>query len=207
MNDPMENCTYSSTAIFDVFYGDTEAVSDYYIIAAALRNYFYDQYSYDYSIQQLYSMLKVNNLLRSNQTLEEVMYDLVKFKNEQHKGIDRYADYREKERSAWEERLAKIRREAKGYYENYGKGKLKESTSHKRFIETTKLLLGADSDLCQYLKMVVEDDRDMLDMLEDFLADTYVKIRQLSVWKTLIRQKSITFWMNTGTVQQKICFR
>lgn len=175
MNDPMENCTYSSTAIFDVFYGDTEAVSDYYIIAAALRNYFYDQYSYDYSIQQLYSMLKVNNLLRSNQTLEEVMYDLVKFKNEQHKGIDRYADYREKERSAWEERLAKIRREAKGYYENYGKGKLKESTSHKRFIETTKLLLGADSDLCQYLKMVVEDDRDMLDMLEDFLADTYVK--------------------------------
>lgn len=175
MNDPMENCTYSSTTIFDVFYGDTESVSDYYIIAAALRNYFLDQYSYDYSIQQLDSMLKANDLLRSNQNLEEVMYHLVKFKNEQHKGIDRYADYREKERSAWEERLVKIRCEAKGYYENYGKGKLKESTSHKRFIETTKLLLGADSDLCQYLKMVVEDDRDMLDMLEDFLAGTYVK--------------------------------
>ena len=175
MNDPMENCTYSSTTIFDVFYGDTESVSDYYIIAAALRNYFLDQYSYDYSIQQLDSMLKANDLLRSNQNLEEVMYHLVKFKNEQHKGIDRYADYREKERSAWEERLVKIRCEAKGYYENYGKGKLKESTSHKRFIETTKLLLGADSDLCQYLKMVVEDDRDKLDKLKNFLEITYVK--------------------------------
>ena len=52
---------------------------------------------------------------------------------------------------------------------------VKESTSHKRFLETTKLLLGADSDLCQYLKAVSEDDREMLEILEEFLADTYVK--------------------------------
>lgn len=71
--------------------------------------------------------------------------------------------------------LAKICHEAKEYYESYKNGNVKESTSHKRFLETTKLLLGADSDLCQYLKAVSEDDREMLEILEEFLADTYVK--------------------------------
>lgn len=89
--------------------------------------------------------------------------------------MDCYAEYREKERGSWEKRLAEIRREAKGYYENYGNGNLKENASHKRFIETTKLLLGTGSDLCEYLKVVSDDDRDMLDMLKDFLAITYVK--------------------------------
>lgn len=175
VNDPMENCTYSSDTIFNVFYGDSEPVSDYFIVAAALRNYFYDQYSYDYSIQQLYSMLSGNNLLRTNQYLEKAIYDLMTFKNEQHRGVDRYADYREKERGTWEKRLAEIQHEAKSYYENFGNGNFKENASHKRFIETSKLLLGAGSELCEYLKVVVDDDRDMLEMLEEFLAQTYVK--------------------------------
>lgn len=177
VNDPMGNCTYSSDTIFNVFYGGAEnaPVSDYFIVAAALRNYFYDQYSYDYYAQQLYSMLSGNNLLRTNQYLENVMYDLMNFKNEQHKGIDRYADYREKERKTWEERLGKIRCEAKNHYENFGNGNLKENASHKRFIETFKLLLGPGSDLCEYLRYVAEDDREMLGMLEDFLVQTYVK--------------------------------
>lgn len=32
VNDPMEKCTYSSDTIFNVFYGDTVPVSDYYIV-------------------------------------------------------------------------------------------------------------------------------------------------------------------------------
>ena len=175
VNDPMASCTYSSDTIFNVFYGNNELVSDYFILAATLRNYFLDQYSYDYYIQQLYTTLSNNPLLRENQPLETLIYDLMTFKSEQHKGVDRYADYREKERGTWERRLVEIRREAKDYYNNYGAGNLKENASHKRFIETTKLLLGVDSDLCQYLNVVVDDDREMLDMLQDFLVNTYVK--------------------------------
>lgn len=102
VNDPMERCTYSSDTIFNVFYGDTVPISDYYIVAAALRNYFFDQYSYDYSIQQLYSMLSETPLFKENPNLEKVVYDLMTFKNEQHKGVDCYAEYREKERGSWE---------------------------------------------------------------------------------------------------------
>ena len=175
MNDPMEHCTYNSDTIFQIFYGESEPVSDYYVVAAALRNYFLDQYSYDYSAQQLYDMFKKSTLLTENQSLEEIVYDLMEFKNRQKRGVDRYADYREKERGEWEKQLAKICHEAKEYYESYKNGNFKESTSHKRFLETTKLLFGADSDLCQYLKAVSEDDREMLEILEEFLADTYVK--------------------------------
>ena len=175
MNDPMEHCTYNSDTIFQIFYGESEPVSDYYVVAAALRNYFLDQYSYDYSAQQLYDMFKKSTLLTGNQSLEEIVYELMEFKNRQKRGVDRYADYREKERGEWEKQLAKICHEAKEYYESYKNGNFKESTSHKRFLETTKLLFGADSDLCQYLKAVSEDDREMLEILEEFLADTYVK--------------------------------
>lgn len=41
MNDPMEHCTYNSDTIFQIFYGESEPVSDYYVVAAALRNYFF----------------------------------------------------------------------------------------------------------------------------------------------------------------------
>ena len=130
----MAGCTYSSDTIFNVYYGDYALIQDYYIVAAAIRKFFFDQYSYDYSIQQVYAVLSGNRLFANNASLEKVVYELMTFKNEQHIGMDRYADYREKERSSLEKRLVEIRREAKGYYDNYGNGNLKENASHKRFI-------------------------------------------------------------------------
>lgn len=82
MNDPMEHCTYNSDTIFQIFYGESEPVSDYYVVAAALRNYFLDQYSYDYSAQQLYDMFKKSTLLTENQSLEEIVYELMEFKTD-----------------------------------------------------------------------------------------------------------------------------
>lgn len=175
VNDPMARCTYSSDTIFNVYYGEFAPISDYYIVAAAIRNFFFDQYSYDYSIQQVYAMLSGNRLFVNNASLEKVVYELMTFKKEQHIGMDRYADYREKERRFLEKRLVEICHEAKGYYDNYGNGNLKENASHKRFIETTKLILGAGSDLCEYLKIVADNDEDMLDMLVEFLTSTYIK--------------------------------
>lgn len=177
VNDPMENCTYSSDNIFSVFYENGQDISDYFTISAAVRNYFLDQYSYDYQALQLYSTLSGNTLLKRNQSLEEIVYKLMNFKNEQHRGVDRYADYREKERGNWEKKLEKILQEAKSYHESIATGNLKEKASHKRFIETSKLLLGTKGELYEYLGVVIEDSRDpdMLDMLEEFLKENYVK--------------------------------
>lgn len=198
VNDPMAGCTYSSDTIFNVYYGEVVPISDYYIVSAAIRNFFFDQYSYDYFIQQLYAMLSGNRLLTNNASLEKVVYKLMTFKNEQHIGMDRYADYREKERGSLEKRLVEIRREAKEYYDNYGNGNLKENASHKRFIETTKLILGAGSDLCEYLKVVADNDEDMLDMLVEFLTNTYVKdqavISEENIDPTKLNKSLDYFW-------------
>lgn len=110
-----------------------------------------------------------------NAKLLKIVYDLQKFKVTYQKGMDRYADYRKKEQSLLEEHMEQTKREAKGYYDNYSSGNQKENASHKRFIETYRLLLGPKSDLSEYLKVVFEDNRDMLEILEDFLTENYVK--------------------------------
>ena len=172
VNDPLENCTYNSDTLFNVYYYDGAPISDYYVISATLRNYFLDQFSYDYSLQQLQSMLVENRILAKNPVLEEIIYTLMEFKKKHNRGLDRYADYRAKERADWERTLEEIKREARQYYENFSSGNFKESASHRRFIETEKLLL---KDLCEYLRIVKEDDREFLEVLEDYLRETFIK--------------------------------
>ena len=175
LNDPMNNCSYSSDIIFRVYYSEESPVSDYFVVSAAVRNYFYDQFSYDYSLRQLQDMVSGNRVLHEIPALDRIVYTLQHFKEDNHRGIDRYADYREKERTSWEKRLDEIRREAKGYYDNYSMANVKENAAHKRFIETSKLLLGPGSDLSEFLKAVSEDNRELKDMLEDFLKEHYIK--------------------------------
>ena len=172
VNDPLENCTYNSDTLFNVYYYGGAPISDYYVISATLRNYFLDQFSYDYSLQQLQSMLVENRILAKNPVLEEIIYTLMEFKKKHNRGLDRYADYRAKERADWERTLEEIKREARQYYENFSSGNFKESASHRRFIETEKLLL---KDLCEYLRIVKEDDREYLEVLEDYLKETFIK--------------------------------
>lgn len=177
VNDPMENCAYNSDSLINVFYGSSASVSDYYVVSAALRNYFLDQCSFDYRVQQLYQTLSGNTLIDANPALGKVIYELMDFKHIQHKGVDRYADYREKERKRQEKRIGEIRREAREHYENYKTGNVKENASHRRFVGTFKLLLGPTSDLCEGLKLVADGthDPDMLEWLEELLRVTYVK--------------------------------
>ena len=107
LNDPMENCSYSSDGIINVFYEGETPVSDYFVISAAIRDYFYDQFSYEYSLPQLQSMVSGSEVLQEIPSVERIVYLLQKFKTENQKGMDRYADYREKERAILEKRLEK----------------------------------------------------------------------------------------------------
>ncbi len=175
LNDPMNGCNYRSDTIFNVFCSDENPLSDYYVIAAGIRNYFLNQFNYDYSLQQLQTMLSGNRILQKEPILDQILYTLQQFKIHYHTGIDCYADYREKERASFDGYLEENRREAKSYYDQYSAGALKENTSHKRFIETAKLLVGSGSDLSEYLQIVINDDRSMTDLLEDFLRQHYIK--------------------------------
>ncbi len=52
-------------------------------------------------------MFKKSTLLTENQSLEEIVYDLMEFKNRQKRGVDRYADYREKKEANGKNNLRK----------------------------------------------------------------------------------------------------
>ena len=175
LNDPMGSCSYSSDNVYRIYYGDALPVSEYFTVSAVMRNFFYDQFSYDYSLQQLQAVISGNLILQEEPLIESIVYTLQKFKKDNHKGIDRYTDYREKGRSSWEIKLKETYREARDYYENYSTGNVKENASHKRFIETQKLLLGPESEISDYLKVVINDDRTMVDLLAEFLSQSFVK--------------------------------
>ena len=173
LNDPMANCNYNSEQLFTVYFSEDKQLSEYYVVSAVIRNYFLDHCSYDHSIQMLQGAISGFELLSNNISLNQAIYSLQKFKAVHHHGIDFYADYRQKNREAFEEDIKKIRYEAKEYYENYCCGK--ESGFHRRMIETNKIIYSNGTEIATFLEAVKDDNRDYLALMKEFLSSTYIK--------------------------------
>lgn len=176
VNDPFINCSYSSGRIFDIYFDDDDSsLSEYYMVSALLRNYFMDHTGYDYQMQQLYDGVKERRIIAEDRCLGEIIYGLLEFKENAHSGIDRFADYKRKDTVAWEAKVAEKKNEAKGYYENYVLGKMAEQASHRRFVETKKLIFSQESDFAFYLKVVSEDSRECLTEAKEYLQTYFIK--------------------------------
>ena len=173
LNDPLGNCNYNSDNVYSVYFGKEEAYSDHFTVSASLRNFFLDQQHYDYSLRGLYSMLSGLSLLQENSALQKVAYALMHFKSEYHRGIDFYADYRQKNRENYEETLREIRKEAREFYEKYC---IKQDESfHARMGETRKVLFGDGSDIKTFMEAIMENDQTYLDLITEHLASRYIK--------------------------------
>lgn len=180
VNDPLEKCSYTSDSIMNIYFFDADTVAyDYFKVAALLRNYFMDHIRYDYSMTQLQSFTKSSNVLSEDNCLNKVAYELFKFKSDVHSGIDKYADYRVRDNKIRESKLEETRNEAKEQYNAYILGQSFERGSHKRFLETQKLIFSKDSDLGVYLKFVVENDKNMLDFVKEYLQETFIRAEAL----------------------------
>ena len=107
--------------------------------------------------------------------LNQVLYQLKEFKSTYHRGIDFYADYRQKKREAFEQSLSAVRAEAQSLYQNNVLGRTKERASQKRFLETKKLIFSPQGELAEYLDAVRRDGREVLELLKDFLCTRYIK--------------------------------
>ena len=175
LNDPLAQCSYSSHRIFQIYYGKSGADNDYYLLSAVLRNYFLDHTSYDYTLQQLQGSIASVGLLEDSPCLNQILYTLQTFKSTYHRGMDFYADYRQKKREAFEKNLASVLSEAAELYDNNAGGIIKENASHRRVLETKKLIFAKDSDLVVCLEAVKDDNRDYLSIIKDFLTANYIK--------------------------------
>lgn len=198
VNDPMEKCSYNSDTILNMYFSHTAEVPAQYAVAAILRNFFLDQYSYDYSMRDLYGTISNNEVLSSDGTLSRIVYKLFLFKSDYGAGMDRYADYRTKEREVWARRLEAVRSEARSYYDNNVLGQQKENVSNRRLLETRKLIFARDGYIGEFLEAVVKDDHSSLKDMEDFLREYYIKenagIDEANIDQTKVEQAIEESW-------------
>lgn len=202
LNDPMRHCVYSADRVFDLIPTNHNEFSDDLVVAIGIRTFFYNQVSYDYNIKAFYNAIKEYKVLNEYPSLSNVIYKLVEFKGNQKKGIDTYADYREKSVAQLEDELKKIQREAKIYYDNSIVGKKQENASQKRFLETKKMLLNPNGDIGQYIRAVVEDDRDVQPLIVEFLQEKFIRedstISEENIDTNMLWNFIVKYWDEAG---------
>lgn len=202
LNDPMAHCGYSSTNAFHLIAEQT-AFENEMVISMALRMFFSNQVRYDYSIKSFYGAIKDYPLLNRYPSLSKALYTLVDFKDTQKKGMDAYADYRAKSRSALDKELSTLRKEASSFYDNFVAGHKKENCSQKRFLETKTLMFSVNSDFGQYIKAIVEGDDELEPLAAEFLRKYFygeeVVIAEDTFDSSRLWNYIQTFWDKAGT--------
>ena len=172
LNDPMAHCSYTSSSAFDLI-TKRDDFEDYLVVATALRMFFSNQVRFDYSIKSFHSSIREYALLSRYPSLGSALYTLVEFKDTFKKGMDAYADYRAKSRTALESEVQSLCKEASNFYENFVVGRKKENCSQKRFLETKTLMFSVSSEFGCYIKAVADDDSEYVSLVAEFLQEYF----------------------------------
>ena len=172
---PLQKCRYSSDVLMDVYFTQSTAEPhEGLAVAAMLWNFYLDHTSYDYGMQGLLDMAKSFDLLKDAPGLSDVLYTLMKFKQEEKSGADKYADYRLKDKSRMEETLRGLQVKARENEAQYVYGPIKETGSNRRFIETQKLLFHENGELANALRLVAEGDREAYEIVREYAVKTFL---------------------------------
>jgi hypothetical protein len=202
LNDPMNHCLYSADISFKLIPNNHVKFYDALVIAIGLRTFFSSQVKYDYNIKAFYDAIKEYEILNKYHALGSVMYKLADFKGKFNKGIDTYADYHAKSAEQLDDELKKIQREAKIYYDSTIAGKKHENTSMRRFLETKKALFNPNGDIGQYIKIIVNDEKDMQSLMVEFLQKNFIRegnsILEDSIDADMLWAYITKFWEKTG---------
>lgn len=208
LNDPMRHCIYSADRVFDLIPVNHNEFSDDLVVAIGIRTFFSNQVRYDYNIKAFYNAIKEYTVLSKFPSLSNVIYKLAEFKDNQKKGMDAYADYREKSVAQLEDELKKIQREAKSYYDNFVVGKKQENASQKRFLETKKMLLNPNGDIGQYINAIADDERDVQPLVVDFLQEKFLRenstISEDNIDSGMLWDFIVKYWDEAG---EKMMYR
>lgn len=193
VNEPFQSCSYSSGEIFDIFLDQRNVFSDYLMISAALRTFFYNHAEYDYSMKSLYENIKNLPEVSAAPELGHFLYFLMEFKEQERKGIDVYADYRMKDKIFLEHNISRIRKEAEGFYEVNILGHVTEQVSNRRYLETRNIIFSRVSEIAIYLKYIIDGDDGVLDLMKEYLAEYFMKEKSPVDAVNIDREKMNTY--------------
>lgn len=201
LNDPMAHCNYSSDNVFALIANQSN-YNDALIVATAIRTFFSNQIRYDYNIKSFYNAIKSYPLLDRFTALSKVVYTIVDFKDAQKKGMDAYADYHAKSKAELDESLKKICQDARDFYDSFIAARKTESASLKRFVETKRLLYSENGDIGTYVKVVRENDTEILALVQEFLQKYFFKdsnnLSEDTIDSEMLWSYICAFWEKAG---------
>ncbi|MBR2214384.1 MAG: hypothetical protein IJ849_01340 [Selenomonadaceae bacterium] len=175
VNDPVAQCHYNSNKIYELYGGATAGYDEYLMVAASLRTFWLDYAGFDYGMETLHDSLKDTAPVAQLTPLSDLLYLLMDFKQQTHKGVDHYADYRAKTKKQLEAQMDAVRREADDTYRQLAENPIKEKANQRRFIETKKILFNRKNDLATYLEAAKNDDRDYLTLVSEYLREKFLR--------------------------------
>ncbi len=203
LNDPMRHCIYSTESEFNLITKDS-SFEDALVISMSMRMFFSNQMRYDYNIKSFYSGIKDYKVLTDMPSLSKVVYSLMEFKENQKKGMDAVADYRVKSKAERDRQIAAVKNDAQSYYDNIILSKKKESTNHKRFLETKKRIFNVDNDIAQYLKAIIDSSYDLQPLAVSFLQEKFFKedsmISENTIDGDMLWDYIVKFWDDASEV-------
>lgn len=208
LNDPMGRCIYSTENVFQLI-SERGIFEEMLTISTAARLFFSSQIRYDYNIKPFYDGIKNYEVLNQFPVLSLVLYSLMDFKHTYKRGIDTYVGYRMKSRAELDRDIARLKNEARSFYDNFVVGRKKEKASQKRFIETKQLIFSVNSDIGVYIRSIIDGDKDMLPLMADFLQENFFgeedEISETTIDGDKLWKYIVAYWEKAG--ENMICRR
>ncbi len=178
---------YTSEQACALFSGEVSVFRQYLELAMACRTFFYNDIEHDFLAHNLQDMAAGTDLMSSD--LSSVLYQLMKFKQANQKGIDVYADYRTKDKKRIEADLKKLGSEACDYIANIIDKRNSENKAQKRFIEMKKLIFDPKGEIGTFLQSVKENDVSMLPLVKDYLQEKIILDEEPLMGNNISHQK------------------
>ena len=179
LDDPLLKTGYSADTISVLATNDDDAFNEALITAAALREFFYNDFGIDYGMPALNVLIKNFEIVKSNAPLAELIDTLKNFKTAIKRGVDLYADYQTKDRNAAEKNLTKIIRDAEDYYTRYFEGKLTDRANNETFIRMEQNIFSRNGEFAQIFTAIKDKSEahsaDTLNYIKNFLTETFLK--------------------------------
>lgn len=173
---PLQKVRYSSDILTDVYF--TQSMGEPHeglAVSAMLWNFYLDHTPYDYGMQSLLDMAKSFDFLKETAGLNDALYTLMQFKKDERSGVDKYADYRLKDKSRLEKRLKELQVSAKEYEDKFVHSHKAEKVNNRRFFETQRLIFTARGDLAEVLHFVAESSKEAFDLVRSYVMDMFLE--------------------------------
>ena len=173
---PLQKVRYSSDVLTDVYF--TQSMGEPHeglAVSAMLWNFYLDHTPYDYGMQSLLDMAKSFDFLKETAGLNDALYTLMQFKKDERSGVDKYADYRLKDKSRMEKRLKELQVSAKEYEDKFVHSHKAEKVNNRRFFETQRLIFTARGDLAEVLHCVAESSKEAFNLVRSYVMDTFLE--------------------------------